>query len=1099
MKQLLLSLLFCSTLQAVPGDASKAPLAGSGKPTPGLQIEQYADNQQINAPTALAIDEKGRVFAAKSNRFRDRGVDDNRHRRYWLMEDITLQSTEERLAMYERWAHKHPMESYTKFAEEIYRFEDSDGDGKADKRTLYAGGFNDPLDGPGIGLIARDGELWFTCIPHVWRLSDADDNGEADSRKSIQAGFGVRVSISGHDLHGLAWGMDGKLYFSVGDRGYNLHTQEGKHFQSPDSGAVFRCNPDGSNFELYYTGLRNPQELAFDKYGNLFTVDNNADIGDKSRVVYLLEGGESGWYSGHQLLTTFKNDIDTGTIKNVGTLWLNERWWDRYNPMDINRPAFILPPVAHLTSGPSGFCYNPGESMPARYQDHFFICDYKGSAGSSLIHSFATEVWGAGFKMVDAHAFHKGVAYTDVEFGYDGKLYAADYGGGWTFSSRGGVLTLSYPDTLKTPSVPQTQKLVQQGFEQRNARELGELLKHADLRVRQRAQFALAKRGDAGANVLLTAVSQKEHQLARLHGIWGLGQLGEGNKILPFLKDKDVEVRAQAAKTIGETGHSKAPTILIGLLKDESLRVRSLAAISLNRLASRAKKDPDWLPVAKDAIVQMLEVNQGKDPWVLHSGVMGLVGQRSADHLVDLFDHESAHIRKAVVLALRRFKDDRIARFLKDTDLSIASEAARAINDQPIDTATPALGELANRPDVHKFTQSIHHRIINANLRAGQPENAVNLIHFAANSKVTPTLREMSLQMLRHWNHPPRNDTTTGKYRPLPPRQLSGEDIRKPLLELMESSSGNLQALATRLAGLYGLPIKKSFLNKIVLNPKEPADLRISAMEQLTSDTDSDPQPILKRLLKDSDTTVRLAAAKFLVEAGEDSALPTILNALSDKKLETQRLGYRYLGELKNPKVIDRLTRDLVKLQSGKLPTPVHLELLEAAKSSPHDLVQKHLAAYNQSAQATVTGPWEFSLEGGDANAGRDIFNNQGTCLKCHSVRGVGGVAGPPLTDVAKRLSNEKLLESIVAPNTEVVPGYGLGSFTLKDGSTVAGTVLKEEKGTIQIRLSDNTLKSISAQQVANRTPTLSSMPPLALVLTKPQLRDLIAYLQTLR
>lgn len=1099
MKQFLLSILFVSTIYAVPSDGSKSPLSGSGKPTPGLHVEQFADQKQINAATALAIDEQGRVFVAKSNRFRGRGIDDNRHRRHWLMEDITLQSTEERLAMYKRWAHKHPMNTYTDFAEEIFLLEDTDQDGKADSSKLFAGGFNDPLDGTGIGLITKDGDVWFTCIPHVWRLSDKDGDGVAESRVSIQDGFGVRVSISGHDLHGLAWGMDGKLYFSVGDRGYNLDTQEGKHFQSPDSGAVFRCNPDGSDFELYYTGLRNPQELAFDKYGNLFTVDNNADIGDKSRVVYILEGGESGWHSGHQLLTTFKNDIDTGSIKNVGTLWLNERWWDRYNPGDINRPAFILPPVAHLTAGPSGLCYNPGESMPVRYQDHFFICDYKGSAGSSLIHSFATEPWGAGFKMVDAHPFYKSITCTDADFGYDGKLYVSDYGGGWTYSTRGGIIALSYPKNIQTPSVSETEKLFKSGFDQRCEEELSELLKHPDLRVRQRAQFSLAKRGKKGANVLLTAVSQKEHQLARLHGIWGLGQLKEGDKILPFLKDKDDEVRAQAVNTIGETGHPKAATILVGLLKDESPRVRSFAAIALNRLAKDVAKDPDWLPVAKDAVVNMLEDNASKDGWLAHAGVMGLVGQRSADNLVSLFDHQSPHVRKAVVLALRRFQDDRISHFLKDSDLSIVSEAARAINDLQIDTVMTALADLVAREDVHKLTQSIQHRVLNANLRAGQTANAINLITMASNSNVMPTLRQIALEMLWDWNSPPRNDTTTGKYRPLPVRNLQGEQIKEPLLALMENSTGNIQALATRLAGLYGLPISQSFLTKIVLNSKESSDLRISAIEQLASDPLSNSKSILERLVKDPDTSIRIAAAKILVESGEEKALPTILNALSDKNLETQRLGYAYLGDLKHPKVEGRLLEDLNLLQAGKLPIPLHLELLEAAQSSSSEKVAKQLAVYRNAIASTMTGPWKFSLEGGNPNAGRDIFNNQGTCLKCHSVRGFGGVAGPSLSDVAQRLSPEKLLESIVAPNAEVVPGYGLGSFTLKDGSAISGTVLKEENGKIQVRLSDNTTKTIYTHEIDSRTPTISSMPPLALILTKPQLRDLMAYLQTLR
>src|SRR5204863_724524 len=147
---------------------------------------------------------------------------------------------------------------------------DSDGDGKADKATIFADGFSHLHDGIGSGVLARDGKVWYTCIPDLYLLEDTKGTGTADVKKSLQTGYGVRTGFLGHDLHGLRFGPDGKLYFSIGDRGTNVKAVDGRTVFLPDTGAVFRCDPDGSNLEVFATGLRNPQELAFDEFGNLF-------------------------------------------------------------------------------------------------------------------------------------------------------------------------------------------------------------------------------------------------------------------------------------------------------------------------------------------------------------------------------------------------------------------------------------------------------------------------------------------------------------------------------------------------------------------------------------------------------------------------------------------------------------------------------------------------------------------------------------------------------------------------------------------------------------------------------------------------------------
>src|SRR6185436_15672254 len=130
----------------------------------------------------------------------------------------------------------------------------------------------------------------------------------------------------------LRFGPDGKVYFSIGDRGLNVVTSEGRRVAAPECGSVLRCNSDGSDLELFATGLRNPQELAFDEWGNLFTGDNNSDGGDEARWVYLVEGSDSGWRIGWQFITS-------PVLRGA---WNAEKMW---HPQNEQQPAFIVPPV----------------------------------------------------------------------------------------------------------------------------------------------------------------------------------------------------------------------------------------------------------------------------------------------------------------------------------------------------------------------------------------------------------------------------------------------------------------------------------------------------------------------------------------------------------------------------------------------------------------------------------------------------------------------------------------------------------------------------------------------------------------------------------
>ena len=283
-----------------------------------FKVTHFADKSMIDNPLALTFDEKNRMYVAEIGRFH-RGVEDTRRHNYWFLDEIKIKTLDDRLKMYDKWIAQGKFQKgwFSKYADRIVRLEDKDGDGKADEKKMYAS-FNDRLDGNGSSVYYHEGKVYYTNIPNLWSLEDRDDDGVAEHKEVLQKGFGLRLGVNGHDMHGLEMGPDGRMYWSNGDRGYNFVSKEGKVFKDLNGGAIFRCEPDGSNIEIFCSGNRNPQDLAFDQYGNLFSVDNNQGRGDRSRLCYFMEGGEIGWMSGYENLTTFRSASGHGREETQG-------------------------------------------------------------------------------------------------------------------------------------------------------------------------------------------------------------------------------------------------------------------------------------------------------------------------------------------------------------------------------------------------------------------------------------------------------------------------------------------------------------------------------------------------------------------------------------------------------------------------------------------------------------------------------------------------------------------------------------------------------------------------------------------------------------
>jgi putative membrane-bound dehydrogenase-like protein len=674
----------------------------------GFRMDLFAREPLIADPVAIWLDDSGRVWVAESER-QERGVEDNRSSKFWLMDDLRAQSVDDRLAYYRKWADRREggMDYYEAFSDRIRRIEDRDRDGRGDVTVQFSRDFHDALDGTGAGVLVDGDDVWFTCIPALWRLRDTDGDGVANMHEPVHTGFGIRTALRGHDMHGLVMGPDGRLYWSIGDRGYRIARPGAPEIADTRSGAVFRCRPDGSELEVVCRGLRNPQELAFNEWGDLFTGDNSSDGGDKARFLYLMPGGDSGWDMHAQFLEG----------RNQRGPWNQEGIW-HLRTDDRMRPAWTLPPLAHVSSGPSGLAFVPGTGVPEEMRGAFLLCDFLGSAPESGVLVVRAERDGAGYSVRDAEPLVMGLLATDVAFGPDDRIYISEWGEGWYSTGTGRLQVLS-DDAARAGEASQKAQAVlaagDAGLKALPADALAALLASPDLRVRQKAQFALVARGDAATPLLHAAArgdlaaacgsddaGLRAALLQRIHAIWALGMQAQGirgpsvaaegalDPLRALLEDPDPEIRTQVCRALGDARHSAAAADLASRTLDEDLRVRASAALALARIGPAAR---EHVP----NVTAMLWENEDTDAFLRHAGVVALAGIADPVQLAALASDPFPAVRLGALLALRQRADRAVARFLYDPDPRIVAEAARAIWDIPIREEWPALAALAAR------------------------------------------------------------------------------------------------------------------------------------------------------------------------------------------------------------------------------------------------------------------------------------------------------------------------------------------------------------------------------------------------------------------
>jgi putative membrane-bound dehydrogenase-like protein len=1077
---------------------------------PGLRVDLWAAEPLLANPVAFSFDEKGRAFVVETYRRRT-SVPDIRKNMAWLLDSLGMRKVEDRVAFLRKALAPElklkPTKNHEDLngdgqfdwrdwateSERVKLVEDSDGDGLADTASVFADGFNSAETGTAAGVLARGNDVWFACIPDVWHFSGASGKTAA-SKENLLTGFGVHIAYGGHDMHGVKIGPDGRLYWSIADCGASVKTKEGKLLDNPDSGAVFRCELDGSRAEIVAIGLRNPQSLAWNDVGDLFTGDNNADGGDKARWTHVVEGGDYGWRIGWQFLP------------KLGP-WNSEGMWHLEN---ATTNLALLPPVGLIGHGPAGIAHYPGTGLPEIYADHFFYADFPGG-----VRAFALRPKGASYTaenpgdvLQDNQAknmtgkFLWGLYPSDVGFGVDGGAYVLDWVMGWEKTGKGRIFRVHDAAVDASPVVQETKKLLAEGMDKRDDAELVSLLGHRDQRVRLAAQFALAEGNKPGP---LLDAALKGTGPAQIHGIWGIGQwerLAEqrhwekagafAKDLAPLLASPAAEVRAQAAKVCGAVRVKSSAAVIIRLLTDKEPRVRFFAAQALGKLGVKE---------AVPALIALLKLNNDGDAYVRHACALALASLADEKALKAAADDNSAAVRAGVLLALRRQRSAEVARFLSDKSQQLALEAARAIHDGAIPAAWPQLAMLADKPGL---AEPVRRRVVNASYLLGTAEAAQRLARIGSDPNSEADLRIDALQALGVWNEPFRRDRVIGLWRDLPATrdaQAALDAAGRILPALLREPSEPLRLAAVEMAGTLKLIAGESVLLGAVGDKSLGGTTRAAALRALAAMESPKLADAVKLAAGEKDKALLEAARQLAAKISPLDAVK--LNAPLLEK-GTTRDKQEALATIAAQPVLEAdqiILAQLDRLAANQLPPALWLDLLEAAAQRDNPEIKRRLAE-REAALARSNDPiarWRDCLEGGNAKLGREIFTEkaEAACMRCHKYKGEGGDVGPDLAKIAQVTDRIYLLESIIDPNAKIAPGYDNVLLTLHNGEMVAGILNLDGAEEVTLTgIADGKKQKIKTADIKERTHVPSAMPPgLADVLGKRGLRDVIEFL----
>lgn len=1073
----------------------------------GGTIQEWADANELSNPVALSMDlESGDAWISEAHR-KNTGVWGVTFSRWWAMRDYLNSTLEQRLEMYSEYEHIIPETQLTSKADQLRWVPNQKKRTNGIRPEDWGQGFNGMLDGNAAGVLAWDGWVYFACIPKLYRTKINNDGKQVF--EELADGFGVRVGVHGHDLHGLIPGLDGRIYFSIGDRGYDVRNEHGKRFHQSHSGAVFRCYPDGSELELYHAGLRNPQDLAFNETGDLFTVDNNMSGGDECRIIHIIAYSDSGWNANYQLARNFRTE--TKREQHPSNPWFLEKLWSKEKD---TRLMWVHRPIGHLTRGPSGLTYLPKGLFPDEWENRFLISDFVGSPANSKILAFqlSQNKQTAEFELTETKEFISGLLSTDQSIGNDGALYIADFINGWTGTGQGKIHRLDFPDFRSNQKNTNIFKHRENWSEEEDANYIDKLeqkLINGDYEVRLLAQWKIAGLGTKGNHVFEHVLNSQSLSAVKIHALWGMRAVAKKSQNTDLLRlhlsnaldSESPELRNQALRILSDLKADWFQKKILKELKNASPRNQASALLAFSHHPSESMIH---------RILSSLDLDEILSDQVRRSYLVEVfkkfAEKRTPQSLIRLTNTYDHTIQLLSVLALRRLESPEIAHYLKSSNPTIHQEAIRAIHDLRIPNALQELADLFQTSEFQSLPQIHKRRVLNSKFILGRKQDYEDLILFVLDhlDKESELCNEI-LSCLSHWESPSPFDNVTWFSRPIPERsrhELEDSVRFKLAHRLRELSSPQNKIEKLNLDLLVQLSLATMSINK---------NLAIELVNK-----ESIQEPTLTQVLNFLITSTEKLDQELFNDKLEAFDKLKVLNSLNKKVIQKSSF-YREVWLSEN-KALTNWLIDQIKLagqnieakkfiQAGiKLNQNVDYDTFHWAGKLASIVSQFPDSDLRMSWEKWIPeelGLWTYAQFHGDKTKGEYLFyNHVAQCIRCHRVNETGGEAGPKLNPLVKTQSTDKLLRSLLYPSESLSAGYGVVTITLNDNQKITGTFLHNDSENITLSIPSNgqvSHKVIPKDNYQNFEYLPSAMPPMGNILSIQEAQDIVAFLKNLK